>query len=1183
MDMFKPLLKLFAAILPSLKSAMPILLFLLFILMNIAIWMMGPWLKYEDTFPIASVFARSLVSFIFSLICFAIWGVVQWRRLKVFHQEKELERSYQEDPIQLYEERQETELNKVMLNMKENLNKRNYLYALPWYLVLGLENAGKTSLINRSGQKFVFSSVMRASGKKSENPYSFDWWIGSDSVLIDPDGELLTQRMDEEGNDGEMERRLWHNFVHWLDKTRSRRPLNGVVLALDIAHLATATASERSAYASLLRARLRELMETLSTRLPVYITFTKLDLLHGFEPFFREYTRAQSEDVLGFTFSMESVNQLDNWIEEFETEFAGFVGRINDSISPIMQGLPDGDDKVAIYSFARQMAGMQDVLKQFFVDALGSDQFSTAPLVRGTFFTSVFQQGVPTNAFVDAASRRYGLTHSINSAQNAVNSTTYFTQKLFTKIIYPEAGLASDNFRVARQKRRILWLSFLICAISSGLLAVSWHQFYEKNIEQTNAVLKKVNNYKEKYASDSMIRSEQDILSALNDIRDATLEFGFFREKPLYISDMGLYQGHLIGPKVEETYLSLLQNRFLPELMDQVAKDLSGAKNDVNKLAALRVYKMMTDKNGRRDGFVEEYFAKGWQKEYSGDRETQETLLQHLDYAMRHIDLEELRDDGDKYAEKVLTKHQPLISKIQSDLGTMPVEERVYRNLKQNASTELGSPLNVKHAIGPVFDIVFQERVINTENLLVSQLLTSKGFEKYFLPQSESVAELALIDSWVLGQSEVAEFSTADKQVLREKIREQYVSDYTNTWRAAINAIDIKYFSDINDAVQVLDNLTGSMEPFSRMLVAIEDNTKLFPELPENDAERIDLMKAPKYQVAAAVNSPFAELNSLLDEREGQPAYMEEVMEAVAQLQTYLTAIQNAPDMGKAALDATKDRLTLKNADPIYTVQRIASGLPKPLDTMVGKLATESWYVVKQEAVKHLEVRWFKDVYSKFDSKFANRYPFDPASKKDVSLQDFEDFFAPEGTLNQFYDNQLKMFMDENLGLSANSGEQSLIRKDVLEQLEEAKVIQQAFFQNKGILDVKFSLEPVELSSNKRRSVINVDGQYVGYSHGPKKTVELVWPNTLREGTSSKLTFVPTKVNASPRSIAIQGAWAFFRLLEKGEVVGASATSVDYRFNLSGGYAVYRLHSDADSNPFTSSLFKSFKLSKTLY
>lgn len=37
------------------------------------------------------------------------------------------------------------------------------------------------------------------------------------------------------------------------------------------------------------------------------------------------------------------------------------------------------------------------------------------------------------------------------------------------------------------------------------------------------------------------------------------------------------------------------------------------------------------------------------------------------------------------------------------------------------------------------------------------------------MPQSESVSNLALIDSWVLGQSSTAEFSEEDKRVLREK------------------------------------------------------------------------------------------------------------------------------------------------------------------------------------------------------------------------------------------------------------------------------------------------------------------------------------------------------------------------------------------------------------------------------
>ncbi|EGU58533.1 IcmF-related protein, partial [Vibrio nigripulchritudo ATCC 27043] len=277
----------------SFKSAIPILLVALCVLIIVAIWWAGPMLEYQETFPLSSVMSRVIASVIFSLICIAFWGMYQWKALNRFKASIKREEQLKADPILQFEERQEVELNQIMVNMKENLNKRNYLYALPWYLVIGLENAGKTSLINRSGQNFVFSTVMRASGKKSENPYSFDWWIGEESVLIDPDGELLTQGYNNEDNDGQMERRLWVHFIEWLERTRSRRPLNGVVIALDVAQLASGTTSSRKAYASLLRTRLRELMETLSTRMPVYVTLTKMDLLHGFEPFFRHYPKSK--------------------------------------------------------------------------------------------------------------------------------------------------------------------------------------------------------------------------------------------------------------------------------------------------------------------------------------------------------------------------------------------------------------------------------------------------------------------------------------------------------------------------------------------------------------------------------------------------------------------------------------------------------------------------------------------------------------------------------------------------------------------------------------------------------------------------------------------------------------------------------------------------------------------------
>lgn len=1163
-------------------AVMPLLLVTLFVLLNVAIWWAGPWLVVGDNQPLSSVSARALCSLIFSLGALSIWGLFQWRKLQAVRSQQYREEQLKIDPIAVYEERQEAELNGVMAEIKQSLNTRNYLYSLPWYLVLGLENAGKTSLINRSGQNFALSSVMRASGKKSENPYSFDWWVGDQSVLIDPDGELLTQGNRSEENEGELERRLWLHFVSWLEKTRSRRPLNGIVLAIDIAHLATATASERKAYANLLRARIRELMETLATRLPVYITLTKLDLLSGFEPFFKHYSKEQRDDVLGFTFSLESVDNLDHWLEEFSAEYSGFVSRIHDHYPHAVVERLTHEERAAIYSFTRQMSGLQSILKTFLADALSSDQFSTSALVRGTYFTSVYQQGVPTNAFSDSAARRYGLTHAVNTAQNAKNSTVYFTQRLFNNIIYPEAGLATDNFRVAKHKRRLIALSLASCFVASVLLVGTWHQYYSRNLDQSDAVLAKVNDYKEQFPTTFSSASKEEVLEPLNKIRQATLEFGFFREKPRYVSDFGLYQGHTIGPRVEDTYLNLLENRFLPLLMADVVVDLKHAQTDEEKLAALRVYKMLVDKSGRYKDYVLDYFAKYWQQAFPGQKSVQGELLDHLDYAMRHTDLAGNVALGDADAEAVVRPYEDVIAQAQFELSTIPNDQRVYRNLKLNAQTVLGPSISLRNLIGPVFDVVFEERVSN-QSLYIPQILTKSGFENYFMPRTEQVSELALIDSWVLGQSKTAQFSEADKQVLREKIRNLYVADYVTTWRAALNDIDIKHFTDINDAVVVLESLTGNVEPLQRLLRTLENNTLMIKGFDASGEAETELVKSAKYQVASNIQSPFAELNLMLTPIGEQPAYVNEVLASIDELKTYLKSIQESPDVGMAALSATKDRVMLTSSDPIYTLNRIASGLPKPLDTMVSKLANESWYVVKQEAIKHLEVRWYEDVYKPYSMTIAGRYPFNQASPKDIALQDFEAFFAPGGTLDRFYSNQLKVFIDENIAVDDFDTQQSLIRPEVISQISQAERIRQAFFNRKGILDVNFSVEPIQLSGNKRRSVLNVDGQFLTYSHGPRAGVELIWPNTLRDSAVSKVTLVPTQSNLSPRSVSLQGPWAFFRLLEKGNVVSASQTSVDYRFNVDGGDMIYRINAESDSNPFTERLFKSFKLSKTLY
>ncbi len=157
-----------------------------------------------------------------------------------------------------------------------------------------------------------------------------------------------------------------------------------------------------------------------------------------------------------------------------------------------------------------------------------------------------------------------------------------------------------------------------------------------------------------------------------------------------------------------------------------------------------------------------------------------------------------------------------------------------------------------------------------------------------------------------------------------------------------------------------------------------------------------------------------------------------------------------------------------------------------------------------------------------------------------------------------------------------------IIREDIREQLDTAREIREAFFSRQNGLGAQFAVETVSLSGNKRRSVLNLDGQLVDYSQGRNYTAHLVWPNNMREGNESKLTLIGTGSSA-PRSIIFSGPWAQFRLFGAGQLTGVQDGTFSVRFNVDGGAMVYRVHTDTEDNPFTGGLFSQFRLSDTLY
>lgn len=1184
-------------VLRQFKSAMPVLLLLGVLFLLIGIWWLGPELNWNASRPLADMPARLLATLGVLMAPLLMWLFALRRRNRRLEAEREHAAQRKEDPALRYVQAQERALDSSLAALRANLKSRNALYELPWYLVLGQQNSGKTSFINRSSQSFSLTGEIKAGSRRvfvdPDLAYSIDWWMGDEAVLIDPPGELISQTepaaaepaaASEDASAAPpapsgkalpagLHGRLWEGLIDWLGRNRSRRPLNGVVLMVDLVTLLNQKASDRKALAILLRTRLSELSRHLGTRPPLYVVLSKFDLLAGFEPFFARLPRSVREEIFGFTFTLDSVKNYDAWLAELAGRYDGFIARLNERVFDALSDANALETREALFSLVGQLAGMRPVLLGFLADVLGSDRYITPALPRGVYFSSVYQQGLLCNAFINAASQSYGLSEPLADTQPAGRAVVYFAQRVFQRIIYPEAGLAGDNLKVLADKRRVLRVGFAVAALGSLVLIGGWYRYYGINRDMATRVLERSRDFSAFQIDGRSDPTGRNLLAPLDQISSAVAVFGDYRDAWPVVADLGLSQGRKIGPKVDEAYLQLLSRRFLPELAGGVMQVVNAAPADSDEqLAALRVYRMIEDIDNRRAPIVQDWMSRQWQAAFPGDGAVQGGLMRHLSYAM-------------KYARADLPMYRERVEEIQRRLRQVPMPQRVYMSMREQAGKALQAPLDLRNEVGPAFDIVYGGAGHAERDTRIDALLTARGYRTYFEPRSQDFTDLALIDQWTLGERDRIDYSEADKQALAVRVRAIYNRDYVDTWQRSLNRLEVADFDDIAQAVSVLGSVTSPAAPLRRLVETVRDNTSLQPlDVRVASAKADGPAPTPagvaKAQQVAAIARPFAPLTDVLVATENKPSYLDESLAAVARVHDVVKSVQDSPDPGKAALSVVLDRFALKGTDPIGNLQRIAAGMPEPLNRQVKKLADESSQVLVIEALKELERRWNTEVYRYYDERLANRYPFNPASRVDASLEDFTVMFGPQGRLAQFKDQYLKLFLEDNLeALYSERRGGYLVRMDVLKQLEAADRIRDAFFNSRGALGVQFSVEPLGLAPTRRSSVLSVEGQLISYSHGAANSVGLIWPNSLGANTESRITLVG---GGTSSSLVYRGAWSMFRLLSQARLDSATATSVDLSFAASDGAMRYRVSAEKANNPFTQPLFDGFALPRTL-
>ena len=178
------------------------------------IWFVGPLVAIANLRPLDPAWSRGLaIGLIVAILAAAIVVTVVRRRRAEALLARGLEGEGAEDAEasgdgEVLAERMKDALQTLR---KASGAKGDYLYDLPWYMIIGPPGSGKTTALINAGLKFPLARGRTPAAIAGVGGTRYcDWWFTEEAVLIDTAGRYTTQDSDAKGD-----QKSWLAFLDW--------------------------------------------------------------------------------------------------------------------------------------------------------------------------------------------------------------------------------------------------------------------------------------------------------------------------------------------------------------------------------------------------------------------------------------------------------------------------------------------------------------------------------------------------------------------------------------------------------------------------------------------------------------------------------------------------------------------------------------------------------------------------------------------------------------------------------------------------------------------------------------------------------------------------------------------------------------------------------------------------------
>jgi len=1160
------------------------------------IWFGGPLIGFGDTHPLDPVWIRLTIILVVFAIVLAIYGIGWWQKRKAA---KSLEAAVakaetQEGDGKVLGER----MTEALETLKKSSGKRNYLYDLPWYIIIGPPGAGKTTALVNSGLKFPLAGADGGKAIAGVGGTRYcDWWFTEEAVLIDTAGRYTTQ-----DSDAESDKKSWQSFLAMLKGNRAKQPINGVIVAISLEDLMKLNGQELNDHSVAIRKRLLEIHQLLKIDFPVYALFTKADLIAGFMEYFGNFTEARRRKVWGATFQTQ--DRKKNMVSEVPAEFDLLVKRLTEEVADRLHEEPDPISRIAIFGFPAQFALLKERVADFLNRIFEPTRYQVNANLRGFYFSSGTQEGTPIDQVLGSISRSFG--NAASSVHMSGTGKSYFLRDLLTKVIFAEAGWVSRDMSAVRRAAVLRYGSFAILGLISVALLGAWGLSFVNNKQLIAATDSSAEQYRVNAATELKATTVSDIelaniASLLQQLRNLPVGYDTREQSTPTSETFGLSQrGRLVSASTT-TYRQALERMFRSRLILRLERQIEASMNDPLALyETLKVYLMLGGKAPKVDDeLVVTWMKQDWETNlYPGpnNRGLRDELVEHL-RAMLNL--------GADY-KPTFELNGPLVESAQRSLARMNMADRAYALIKSASYSAPIENFSVSARGGPDTALVFEAvDGSDLDKLEIPGLYTYAGFQDFFIPQLAAVAEKIESEKWVMG--ELGNQTGVEEQFgqLGPVLIERYGKDFVDAWNAVLDNLKLKSMSADKPQYLALSAASAPTSPIRQLFESVSVETQLTAERaePTDDAAAdpagaaIDKVTKLATDRAASQAPGLARIGIELAMKkspsragdtfaggagkqipganiEAQFRPFHELVKGDAGKRPIDALIQNFYEVYQSlVLAATNpsqaDRANANMQMQVVNLRANASRLPRPVARMVNAAVDDFEGDAANNSIAQLNQMLASTVTRPCETAIANRYPFAKDSERDVQMADFAKIFAPNGVIDRFFAQNLAPLADmsgKDWVWKEDTAMGRELSKATLKEFQRAAEIRDAFFAQGGVMPaVQLTVTPFSLNGEVDLALLSINGQVVQSAQVGGLPVSMQWPGSMGGGNVSiSLTpEIPGRVSA----VVTEGPWAFMRMLEFGSV-SQTSDGMRARFVIGGRDVAYTFQVGSVSNPF---------------